>query len=123
MGTNHVSSLAEPILRSAFGHVKLTDMINSRQSHSDDILDEKKVVDDVCGVRPMDLVSNSKTCSLLETYVTEVGSYSNNLAINSFWPLCMFELRGKCNDDECPMQHIRDYSSEIIDCNSNGKKL
>lgn len=45
------------------------------------------------------------------------GSYDNNivtyemgysmcdLSIDPFWPFCMFELRGKCNDDECPWQH------------------
>ncbi|ERN07716.1 uncharacterized protein LOC18435951 [Amborella trichopoda] len=30
-------------------------------------------------------------------------------AIDPFWPFCKFELRGKCNDDECPWQHARDY--------------
>uniref|UniRef100_A0A0E0EMV3 Putative zinc-finger domain-containing protein n=1 Tax=Oryza meridionalis TaxID=40149 RepID=A0A0E0EMV3_9ORYZ len=26
-------------------------------------------------------------------------------AVDPFWPFCMFELRGKCNDEECPWQH------------------
>lgn len=38
------------------------------------------------------------------------GSYIDDLAIDSSWPLCMYELRGKCNNDECPWQHVKDYS-------------
>ncbi|VVA12429.1 PREDICTED: ZEAMMB73_Zm00001d030666 [Prunus dulcis] len=43
----------------------------------------------------------------------EVGTYSTSPAIDPFWPLCMYELRGKCNNDECPWQHVKDY------CNTN----
>ncbi|GJY45738.1 tetratricopeptide-like helical domain, zinc-finger domain protein [Tanacetum coccineum] len=103
------SSLAEPVIRSAFGHVKSTAMMTSVQSHTDDI-----GFDGVCGSRPSDLVSSSNTYSSLDMYVNEVGSYSSNLAINPFWPLCMFELRGKCNDDECSWQHARDYSASTV---------
>lgn len=88
-------SLTEPILRSAFSHVKFKPA------------DETKVVEEVCGDRNADFVSNSK----MEIYVGEIGSYSNNLPIDPSWPLCMFELRGKCNNDECPWQHLKDYSS------------
>lgn len=28
-------------------------------------------------------------------------------AIDPFWPFCMFELRGKCNNEECQWQHIK----------------
>ncbi|XP_038890115.1 uncharacterized protein LOC120079791 isoform X3 [Benincasa hispida] len=38
------------------------------------------------------------------------GSYIDDLAIDPLWPLCMYELRGKCNNDECPWQHVKDYS-------------
>ncbi|KAJ0887593.1 putative tetratricopeptide-like helical domain superfamily, zinc-finger domain-containing protein [Helianthus annuus] len=113
------SFLAEPVLKSSFGHVKLTATVSSTQSHTektqihtDDIVGEKKVVNGVCGAQPIEV---------LDLYVSEVGSYSNNLPINPFWPLCMFELRGKCNDDECPWQHVRDYSSKNIDSNSNDR--
>ncbi|KAH9302439.1 hypothetical protein KI387_014022 [Taxus chinensis] len=30
--------------------------------------------------------------------------------INPFWPLCKFEHHGKCNNEDCPWQHARDYS-------------
>ncbi|KAJ0752901.1 putative tetratricopeptide-like helical domain superfamily, zinc-finger domain-containing protein [Helianthus annuus] len=113
------SFLAEPVLKSSFGHVKFTATVSSTQSHTEktqihtnDIVGEKKVVNGVCGAQPIEV---------LDLYVSEVGSYSNNLPINPFWPLCMFELRGKCNDDECPWQHVRDYSSKNIDSNSNDR--
>nr|XP_043614726.1 uncharacterized protein LOC122586803 [Erigeron canadensis] len=120
---NYGSSLAEPILRSGFGHVKFADIMRFMPSETGDVYADKRVVDGVCGVQPTDLVSGSKAFSLLDMHVTEVGSYSCNLAINPFWPLCMFELRGKCNDDECDMQHIRDYSSKSIDCNRNDNRI
>ncbi|KAM3272667.1 hypothetical protein ACQJBY_042650 [Aegilops geniculata] len=30
--------------------------------------------------------------------------------IDPFWPFCMFELRGKCNDEECQWQHIENHA-------------
>lgn len=41
--------------------------------------------------------------------LSEESSYSCSPAVDPFWPLCMYELRGKCNNDECPWQHVRDY--------------
>ena len=29
-----------------------------------------------------------------------------------FWPICIFELRGKCNDDECPWQHLQSQNRQ-----------
>ncbi|KAI3757991.1 hypothetical protein L6452_05537 [Arctium lappa] len=127
---NNGSYLAEPILRSAFGYAMFTSEMNSMQSHTknlqihtNDIYDEKKVADGVCGATPTDIISNASKYSLLDIYVPEVGSFSNSLAINPFWPLCMFELRGKCNDDDCRWQHLKDYSSRSIDCNNNDTVL
>ncbi|GAB2276642.1 hypothetical protein Dimus_011360 [Dionaea muscipula] len=42
-----------------------------------------------------------------------IDSYISGSAIHPFWPLCMYELRGKCNNEECPWQHSKDY------CNPN----
>ncbi|KAC9501782.1 hypothetical protein E3N88_45732 [Mikania micrantha] len=112
---NYDSFLVEPILKSAFDHVKFTAMVSFMKSHTDDIVSGKNVVNGVCGVQP----TNSDSNSLLDLYVNEDGSYFNNLPINPFWPHCMFELRGKCNDDECPWQHVRDYSSKNIESNNN----
>lgn len=51
--------------------------------------------------------------------------------INPFWPLCMFEFRGKCNDYECPWQHMKagmspnltlhEHSDVPFICLPNGK--
>ncbi|KAJ9545558.1 hypothetical protein OSB04_025265, partial [Centaurea solstitialis] len=119
---NNGSSLAEPILRSAFGYAKLTSEMKSMQSrtkdlqiHTNDIYDEKKVVDGASGATATDVISNEN--------MSEVGSYSNNFAINPFWPLCMFELRGKCNDDDCRWQHLKDQSSRSINRNNNDTVL
>jgi hypothetical protein len=30
--------------------------------------------------------------------------------IDPFWPFCMFELRGKCNDEECQWQHFEHHA-------------
>ncbi|CAL4891634.1 unnamed protein product [Urochloa decumbens] len=30
--------------------------------------------------------------------------------IDPFWPFCMFELRGKCNDEECQWQHLEHHA-------------
>lgn len=44
--------------------------------------------------------------------VKQPGFYSCNFAIDASRPLCMYELRGKCNNDDCSWQHIRDYSRD-----------
>ncbi|CAL0318838.1 unnamed protein product [Lupinus luteus] len=46
--------------------------------------------------------------------LSEESSYSCSPAVDPFWPLCMFELRGKCNNDECPWQHVKDYGDGNI---------
>ncbi|KAM0881044.1 hypothetical protein ACQ4PT_033178 [Festuca glaucescens] len=30
--------------------------------------------------------------------------------IDPFWPFCVFELRGKCNDEECQWQHVENHA-------------
>lgn len=45
----------------------------------------------------------------------EFGSCTCNPTVNPFWPLCMYELRGKCNNDECPWQHVKDYSGNVYE--------
>lgn len=47
----------------------------------------------------------------------KIDSYTCKSAIDPFWPLCMYELRGRCNNDECPWQHAKDYS-DSDDCQS-----
>ena len=39
--------------------------------------------------------------------------YICTIAVNSFWPLCMYELQGKCNNDECPFNMLRIFLRDI----------
>lgn len=50
---------------------------------------------------------------------TEIGTFTHNVAVDPFWPLCMYELRGKCNNDECPWQHVRDFSDQNVHQNQH----
>ncbi|CAN6361352.1 unnamed protein product [Urochloa humidicola] len=44
---------------------------------------------------------------LLTTRKDNEMAYS---VIDPFWPFCMFELRGKCNDEECQWQHLEHHA-------------
>ncbi|TVU49712.1 hypothetical protein EJB05_01038 [Eragrostis curvula] len=46
---------------------------------------------------------NMLPATLTENAMTHSG-------IDPFWPFCMFELRGKCNDEECQWQHAVHHS-------------
>ncbi|XP_042387873.1 uncharacterized protein LOC121979974 isoform X1 [Zingiber officinale] len=47
------------------------------------------------------------------TNVSGVSSSCDN-SIDFFLPFCMFELRGKCNNDECPWQHVKQNSKRSL---------
>lgn len=68
--------------------------------------------------------SNTKADSLGETvtelFGREIGSYTCDIVVDPFRPLCMYELRGKCNNDECPWQHVRDNSNAIMSHDQSG---
>ncbi|XP_058109763.1 uncharacterized protein LOC131252970 isoform X3 [Magnolia sinica] len=46
--------------------------------------------------------------------IGKLDSGTSDLAIDPFWPFCMFELRGKCNNDECSWQHAKDYTQRNL---------
>lgn len=103
-----------PTLRSAFGHLKISNAIRDHQIHTSDIYDEESN-----GLNPNEIESiitssNSTKEALMDICVSEGGSYTSNLAVDPFWPLCMYELRGKCNNDNCSWQHVRDFSSRNL---------
>lgn len=62
-------------------------------------------------------------------FLAEESSYGCSPAVDPFWPLCMYELRGKCNNNECPWQHAKDYGDGNIfqhqhtDSNNAGIKI
>ncbi|CAI0443087.1 unnamed protein product [Linum tenue] len=57
------------------------------------------------------VTANSMDESTKDVYAMEIGSFNSNATIDPFWPLCMYELRGKCNNSECPLQHVADFSA------------
>lgn len=107
-------------MRSAFIHLKSTEPVATLQSEttSSDILSPD--INDKGGIK--DIYPENQTIMLskdmsematLSLFNGKSGYYSGNLAIDPLRPLCMFELRGKCNNEECSWQHVKDYS-----CNS-----
>ncbi|XP_042461284.1 uncharacterized protein LOC122045222 isoform X2 [Zingiber officinale] len=51
----------------------------------------------------------------IDAYTRESGTGSMcDILIDPFWPFCMFELRGKCNNDECPWQHVKQNSKRSL---------
>lgn len=60
------------------------------------------------------VIANSMEERVTDTHGTEIGSFTCDIAVDPFWPLCMYELRGKCNNDECPWQHVRDFSNQNV---------
>ncbi|KAG7539874.1 P-loop containing nucleoside triphosphate hydrolase [Arabidopsis thaliana x Arabidopsis arenosa] len=63
------------------------------------------------------LYSDKRQCrSLTETTVYEkkIGFYTFYLKVDPSWPLCMYELRGRCNNDECSWQHFKDFSDDSL---------
>ncbi|XP_030512546.1 uncharacterized protein LOC115726702 isoform X2 [Rhodamnia argentea] len=94
------------IIRSAFCHVK--DVSSFKLSRPQ----QKRLMYDARNDEGVSIYSS--TSSSKETdgglLSEDTASYSCNVAVDPLWPLCMYELRGKCNNDECPWQHIKKCS-------------
>lgn len=108
------------ILKSAFGHMKVASptsfvRLQSREQHNNT---NDKHIEEGTGVSSDEVqmsgfIVNSVQETVRDIFAKETGSYICDLAVDPFWPLCMYELRGKCNDEKCPWQHVNDYSSGI----------
>lgn len=64
---------------------------------------------DVCGSLGANLIEDI-------TRGIDMQKFSSNmcdLSIDPFWPLCMFELRGKCNNEKCQWQHVKDLAENV----------
>ena len=46
----------------------------------------------------------------LKTSTAQKDKDMTRSGIDPFWPFCMFELRGKCNDEECQWQHVENHA-------------
>ncbi|KAL5710951.1 hypothetical protein ACHQM5_021454 [Ranunculus cassubicifolius] len=109
------SSLPAPIRKLVFSYVRATPLISFRR---DQIRAQKKSTQDV--LHEEDSLAHSELIlSVVRTHVRgnmgEVGCYACNYSIDPLWPVCMFELRGKCNDEECVWQHMKNDSGVNIE--------
>ena len=78
------------------------------------MLDRMQINDNILSRHNQDKLCSKMTTStehlvLCADYV-RIDSYTCKSVIDPLWPLCMYELRGRCNNDECPWQHTKDYS-------------
>ncbi|KAK1378091.1 RNA-binding family protein [Heracleum sosnowskyi] len=103
-----------PVMRSAFVHMKVVDVVNLVHSHnghnSTGLHSNDKNSRDDSHYETVGSSSTPREETSVDICFKEAGFYSCNPNIDPLWPLCMFELRGKCNNDECPWQHVRDNS-------------
>lgn len=56
---------------------------------------------------------DKKSTSLHGMVFSRIGKlelHNYDLTIDPFRPFCMFELRGKCNNEECLWQHIKHHT-------------
>lgn len=107
---------SEPVLRSMFSYMK-----NPDSSFCKSALLEAENLDYLShnirsfkgGVSSSEktlfsaLDDNQSSLTVRDIFSPHYESYSSNLEADPFWPLCMYELRGKCNDEQCCWQHIK----------------
>jgi hypothetical protein len=112
-----MSSSHHLILRSTFGHLKVALPISliklqtrNHQSQDNDIYNEEGACVNSDEIQRSNAIANS----IKDLRGREFGSYTYSPVVDPFWPLCTYELRGKCNNDECPWQHVKDYSNGKI---------
>ncbi|KAK8466140.1 hypothetical protein PHAVU_008G013732 [Phaseolus vulgaris] len=118
------------IFRSAFSKLRGMFPFNTNQLQSKNMFIN---ANDAPNGNSTSLSSNERKCSNvlaismpvnIGNLLSDDSSYGHSAAVDPFWPLCMFELRGKCNNDECPWQHAKDYGDENIqhsDSNNAGR--
>ncbi|KAK4766226.1 hypothetical protein SAY87_007868 [Trapa incisa] len=110
-----VISLSTFSLRSAFHHLKIVTAPRidfQRQNVEADANTNLSVSFDSGCIGLMTLISSSSDKIALDLCKRESSSYSSDVVVDPFWPICMFDLRGKCNNDECPWQHVKDHCIE-----------
>ncbi|XP_059309051.1 uncharacterized protein LOC132060167 isoform X1 [Lycium ferocissimum] len=104
-----------PILKSAILEFKVSDSMNllKLQIRNSIVQISHDQGEDNSGSSTIPSISSSVSveAASMDLIGSKSGSYSCDFAIDPLWPLCIFELRGKCNNPECSSQHVRDYSS------------
>ncbi|KAL9365388.1 hypothetical protein Peur_043261 [Populus x canadensis] len=125
--TTSVISSPLLVLRSAFAQMKAMHPMTLIESQCG-----KNQQNDTCGdfivedgfmdteeIQCDNVIAKSKEEIIRGIRGTEIGTFTHNVAVDPFWPLCMYELRGKCNNDECPWQHVRDFSDQNVHPNQH----
>ncbi|XP_019254276.1 PREDICTED: uncharacterized protein LOC109233004 isoform X2 [Nicotiana attenuata] len=104
-----------PILKSAILHFKVSDFMDllklQIRNSSVQTSHDQGENNFSGGTIPSISSSGPVEAASVDLIGSKSGSYTCDFAIDPLWPLCIFELRGKCNNDECSWQHVRDYSS------------
>ena len=60
---------------------------------------------------PLSMFRSYRMCSQFQTvWHKSLASNTWSHEIDPFKPLCKFESRGKCNNNDCPWQHVADYT-------------
>ncbi|XP_022765189.1 uncharacterized protein LOC111310225 isoform X2 [Durio zibethinus] len=107
---HHEKDDVSSILRSAIGHLKVMSPV-TRQKENHFYSEEGSYVN-FDEIEWSGQIANSLEEAVRGLSGKEMGSYMCTIAVDPFWPLCMYELRGKCNNDECPFQHVKDFSKK-----------
>ncbi|XP_021295258.1 uncharacterized protein LOC110424887 isoform X2 [Herrania umbratica] len=105
------------ILRSAIGHVRV--MAPITRQREDHFYGKEGAYVNFDEIQWSGQIANSLEEVVRGLSGKEMGSYMCTIAVDPFWPLCMYELRGKCNNDECPFQHVKDFSKRDISQNAD----
>ncbi|KAK4371438.1 hypothetical protein RND71_010913 [Anisodus tanguticus] len=114
-----------PILKSAILDLKVSDSMDllKLQIRNSIIQTSHDQGEDNFGSSAIPSISSSVSAEAasVDLIGSKSGSYSCDVAIDPLWPLCIFELRGKCNNPECSAQHVRDYSSDKVGSPTQGQ--
>lgn len=106
-----------PILMSAFSQIKVKPTISYNGTcegeRGDTSVSRHVGGNKACfnEIQSSDSRVNTYQETASNTPIGDDDSLTSDIAIDPFWPLCMYELRGKCNDEECPWQHVKDCCS------------
>ncbi|XP_034928609.1 uncharacterized protein [Populus alba] len=118
--TTSIISSPPLVLRSAFAQMKVmypmtlieSQSIKSQQNYTRGGFSGEGGCMDSEEIQCDKAIANTKEEGLKDICGTEIGTFTHNVAVDPFWPLCLYELRGKCNNDECPWQHARDFTDQ-----------
>lgn len=104
-------------LKTTFSHMKIESSFGFMLKRSSKTKIKRIDIDDSCNEEIS--LANFADFQPSMSSSSQIGTYSCNIEIDSFWPLCMYELRGKCNNEECPSQHLKEYSKGDMNQHTN----